>query len=156
MNVECGYTRAFKQIAQAMDLGRSRQEHQHVAVGIAQDPLHLCSQWLHLARREIALLGQQGQRLAKVADSNRKHAALCFHHRCIAEPHCHRRRIDGGRHHQQAQWQVQGFLRFPAQRQAQVRVQAALVEFIEDHGRHAGKRDICCSIRVRMPSGHYL
>ena len=51
-------------------------------------------------------------------------------------------RIERGRHHQQPQRQRQRLLRLAAQRQAQIRMQAAFVEFVEQHGRHAFQRRV--------------
>lgn len=71
-----------------------------------------------------------------VVDIHRVAAPLAGDHRGVPHEPCHARRVQGGRHHQQAQLRVQQFPGLQTQGQAQVRLQAALVKFIEDHRAH--------------------
>ena len=114
----------------AADLGRARQERQHRAGigtqsggdGVGHLPLDL------------------GVRLAaEVARLDGVGAAEAFNHRRVAEQHGDARAVDGRRHHEDAQVLAQADLRVAGQRQPHVGVQRTLVEFVEQHGGHAGQ-----------------
>ncbi len=140
MHVEARAT--FQLCAQAMDLGSTRQEHQRIAIRFIEHPPHLRGQRIDGTRRQRALLRQCRQPLAEVVHFHGKHPSLRLDHRRITQSRRDRRAIDGGRHHHELQRQAQRFLRLPAQHQPEIRMQAALVEFVEQHGRDAFQRRI--------------
>ena len=76
---------------------------------------------------------------AEIAGLDRKGAAEAFDHRRIAEQARHPRAVDGRRHHQDAQILAQALLRVARQRQAEIGVERALVEFVEQHRADAGQ-----------------
>ena len=69
-----------------------------------------------------------------IADIDGKGAALAFQHRRIAQQFCDPRAVECCRHDQELQVRSQGRLHIERQRKAEIRVEAALVKLIEEHG----------------------
>ena len=126
-------------IATAPDFRGARQEDEHVAgIGLqrAQDDA------------SGALLDGFGPaidadgRRSRVVRGDVERAPLRSHGACIAEHRCHRGAIQRGRHDEQAQVVAQVALRVERQREAEVRLQVALVELVEDHAADVLERGI--------------
>ena len=66
-------------------------------------------------------------------------AALAFDHRGIAHQRGEARAVERRRHGEEPQVGTQRGLRIERQREAEIAVEAALVHFVEQHGRDAGK-----------------
>ena len=79
---------------------------------------------------------------AEIARLDRKAAALALDHRRVAEQARDARAVERRRHHQQLQILAQALLRVARQRQAEVGIERALVEFVEQHGGDAVERRI--------------
>ncbi len=75
---------------------------------------------------------------SEVADLDREHAALRFDHGRAAEQRCDARAVERGRHRQHRD-RAHVLLRVERQREAGIRVQAALVLLVEQHGRDSGR-----------------
>ena len=65
-------------------------------------------------------------------------------------------RIRGGRHRQQPQFGAQRALQIQAERQRQIGVQRAFVNFVEQHGGHAVQARIGLQAAHQQPLGHDL
>ncbi len=117
----------------ALDLGRAGQEDQHVALGLAaQDLAH---------RRGGGRLDVLARAPGRPAHVHRVGPALAGHQRgglaVAAQQRRHPVAVEGGRHDQDAQVGPQVAAGVQRQGQAQVGVQAALVELVEHHQGHA-------------------
>lgn len=119
-----GFAQAF---VNAADLGLAGKKDQHAAAFLRQRLEH---RLLHPRLDELA-----GLRRPSPADIHREHAALAAHHRRFAEQRRKTLALQGRRHHQHFQRRLvaQQFAAIESQRQGQVGIQAALVEFVEDH-----------------------
>ena len=100
------------------------QKHQHRA-GLRSQRL--------LDNRDHLILPPALARHRPVLHRHRKRPALAGHHRHIAQHPGNRRGVERRRHHQNPQVVPQRLLGFAHQRQAQVRLQRALVELVEQH-----------------------
>ncbi len=76
---------------------------------------------------------------AEIARLDRKRAALAGDHRRIAQQRGDPRPVERRRHHQDAQILAQSDLRIARQRQAEIRIERALVKFVEQHGCDPGQ-----------------
>ena len=65
------------------------------------------------------------------------------------------RAVERGRHRQDTQVRAQRRLRIERQRQAEIAVQAALMHFVEQHGRHAGQFGIILDTTDENALGQY-
>ena len=72
---------------------------------------------------------------AEIAGLDRKRPALARDHRRVAEQLGDPRAVDGRRHHQELQVLAQALLRVARQREAEIGIERALVEFVEQHAR---------------------
>ena len=70
---------------------------------------------------------------------DRKSAALAFDHRRAAEKLRHPRAVERRRHDQDFQVLAQTLLRIARQREAEIGIERALVEFVEQHRGDAGQ-----------------
>ena len=90
---------------------------------------------------------------AEIARLDRKGAALALDHRRVAEKLRDARAVDGRRHHQKLQVLAQALLRVAREREAEIGVERALVEFVEQHRRDARRASGSSRIRrVNTPS----
>ena len=119
-----------EKILGAADFGGARQERQHRA-GIGAQRHRDGIRHLPLQRR-IGLA-------AEIARLDRKGAALARDHRRVAEQPGDPRAVERRRHHEDAQILAQAGLRVARQRQAEIGIERALVEFVEQHGGDAGR-----------------
>ena len=89
-----------------------------------------------MARHDgVGDLRLDGPRIAPdVARLDRKRPAFAFDHRRAAEQPGHARAIDRRRHHEEPQILAQALLRVAGQRQTEIGIERALVEFVEQHG----------------------
>jgi hypothetical protein len=81
----------------------------------------------------------RGRRAVEPACLHRKGAPLGGDHRRVVEHRGHGRGVERGGHHQDAQVGAQGAARLPGQRKAQIGVERAFVELVEDHRADAGQ-----------------
>ena len=125
--------RSLQQRFGAADFAGAGQEHQQRARLGAQRARHRVGD-LPLDRRARVA--------AEIARLDRESAALAFDHRRIAEQLRHPRAVERRRHHQQLQVVAQALLRVARQRQAEIGIERALVEFVEQHGGDAVERRI--------------
>ena len=79
---------------------------------------------------------------AEIARFDRECAAQRLDHRRIAEETCHARGVERRRHDDDAQILAQSRLRIERQGQAEIGVERALVELVEEDGANAGQRGI--------------
>jgi hypothetical protein len=114
----------------ATDFARSGQKDQKRAAFRAQRAHHRV--------RHLALDGA-ARVAAEIVRHDRKGAALAFHHRRIAQKLCHPRAVERRRHDQDLQILAQALLRIAREREAEVGIQGAFMEFIEQHGGDAGQ-----------------
>ena len=119
-----------EKILGAADFRSARQERQHRA-GIGAQRHRDRIRHLPLQRR-IGLA-------AEIAGLDRKGAALAGDDRRVAEQFCHPRAVERRRHHENAQVLAQADLRVARQREAQIGIERAFVEFVEQHGGDAGQ-----------------
>ena len=117
----------------AADFGGAGQERQHRAGLGAQRPRHRVGDLPFDRRRRVA---------AEIARLDREGAALAFDHRRIAQELRHPRAVDGRRHHQDLQILAQPLLHVARQREAEIGIERALVEFVEQQRRDAVERGI--------------
>ncbi len=119
---------AGQSLQHPIDLRHARQEQQQRPRLFGQQPLY---------RRRYAILQplMAGQRLIQTL--NREAAPLGHHHRRFRQQLRQASVVQGGRHDQQFQIVTQPLLHIEQQRQRQIGLQAAFVELIEDHQRHA-------------------
>ena len=115
---------AFEQGFGAADFGGAGQEGEQRA-GIGAHRAHDGVGELRLDRPRVA---------ADIAGLDRKRAAFAGNHRRVAEQFGDARAVDGRRHDQDAQILAQALLHVAGQRQAEIGVERALVELVEDHG----------------------
>ncbi len=99
------------------------QEGEHVAGFFAQAPG---------GSRRPCVLDPRSARAAEVAQGERMRAALAFDHRRVHQ-RGEARAIERRGHGDEAQIGAQGGLRVERQRQAEVAVEAAFVDFVEQH-----------------------
>ena len=138
-----GFAQAF---VNAADLGLAGKKDQHAAAFLRQRLEH---RLLHPRLDELA-----GLRRPSPADIHREHAALAAHHRRFAEQRRKTLALQGRRHHQHFQRRLvaQQFAAIESQRQGQVGIQAALVEFVEDHQADTVQRRVVLQATARIPS----
>ena len=79
---------------------------------------------------------------AEIARLDRKGAALARDHRRVAEQRRHAGAVERRRHHQEFQIVTQALLHIARQRQSEIGVERALMEFVEQHGGDALERGI--------------
>ena len=115
-------------VAGAQDLALPRQEHQQTA--------GLLCQRLFDGPADLFLKPVRGI-TAEVAGFDGEGPALTFDHRRVAEQAGDRRAVERRRHHEDPQILAQQGLAVARQGQTEVGVEAALVEFVEQHRRHA-------------------
>ena len=68
-----------------------------------------------------------------IADVDWKRPAFAFQHWRVAQQRCHARTVERRRHDQKLQIRPQARLHVERQRQAEIRIETALVEFVEKH-----------------------
>jgi hypothetical protein len=127
----------------AANLARARQEYEQVGGRFRERAAHDARDdgvRRLLARRTWTR--QQGQPFAHVMSRHRMHARRVLDHGRAAEQPRDRRAVERRRHRQQAERGRDVPLRIERERETDVRVQAALVELVEDHGRDAAERRI--------------
>ena len=141
----------------AADLTRAGEEHEHVAGGFGERTPH---QLHHAPLGRIGAgggaAGQERQARCCVVRRHRVSAPRAAHQRCPLEEPRHRGAVEGRRHHQDLQLRVQVRARIEGERKAQVRLQAALVELIEDHRRDALERGIILQPARQHPLRQHL
>ena len=126
----------------ATDLARARQESEHIARALAQRALHgECEQPLG----RLVTARQDRHRSAEVSDLHGIQTTRRRDHghrrtRRAREQRGHRGAVERGRHHDDPQIGVERRTRIEAQCESRVGLQAALVELVEQHGRHALER----------------
>ncbi len=131
----------------APDLALARQEDQQAAALLDQGPLD---------GPDHALLQSQTVVAAKVARVDREHPPLALDDGRVAQQGRNPSPVEGGRHHQDLQVLAHQPLSVAGQGQAQVGVEAALVELIEDHRRHAVQARIVENHPGEHALGHHL
>ena len=114
-----------QKILGAADFGGARQKRQHRA-GIGAQRRGNRIRHLPLQRR-IGLA-------AEIARLDRESAALARHDGRIAQQFCNARAVESCRHHEDAKVLAQARLRVARQRKAQIGIERAFVEFVEQHG----------------------
>ena len=115
---------AIEQRLGAADFAGAGQERQQRASVGAHRP-HNGVGDLRLDRPRIA---------AEIAGLDREGAAFGGDHGRVAEKACHAGAVDGRRHHQEPQILAQALLHVAGQRQAEIGVERALVELVEQDG----------------------
>ena len=125
ISIDASWIALAEKILGAADFGGARQERQHRA-GIGAQRHRDRIRHLPLQRR-IGLA-------AEIAGLDRKGAAFAGNDRRIAEQSCDPRAVERRRHHEDAQILAQAGLRVARQRQAEIGIERALVEFVEQHG----------------------
>ena len=101
-------------------------------------------------------LDRRARIAAEIARLDRKGAALAFDHRRVAEQRRHARAVDGRRHHQELEILAQPLLHVARQRQPEIGIERALVEFVEQHRRDALERGIVEHHAREHALGHHL
>ena len=117
----------------AADFACAGQEHQHRARLGAQR-----------ARDRVGHLplDRRARIAAEIARLDRKGAAFALDHRRVAEQRRDPRAVERRRHHQELQILAQALLRVARQREAEIGIERALVEFVEQHRGDAVERRI--------------
>ncbi len=129
------------------DLGGAGQEHQDGAPLRPQCP----------QRRVGDLRLDRSFRIAAdVMRRDRKRAAFACDHRRVAEMARDARAVDRRRHDQQLEVLAQPALGVAREREAEIGVERALVEFVEQHGRDAIERGIIEHEPREHALGHHL
>ena len=123
----------FQKRRAAADFRRARQEHQRGARLGAERALDGVGHLGFDARARIA---------AEIARVDRKAAALALDHRRVAEQRRHAGAVERRRHHQEFQVLAQALLHVARQRQSEIGVERAFVEFVEQHRGNAVERRI--------------
>lgn len=95
------------------------------------------------------------ERALPVVDRDRPAAPPAHHHQRLQQPG-HGLGIERRRHHQQAQILTQGVRHIPAQGQPQIGLEAALMEFVEDHQGDPLQRGVPLQAPGQNPLGHHL
>ena len=131
----------FQQALRAVDFSLPWQEHQHIARFLLQGACHYagshaCYVFIGASRRAARV-----QRVA-IVSGDWKSPPVRRYHRGRAEQGRDGRCFQRCRHHQDSQILTHVVLNIQAQGQGQIRVQAALVEFIEDDAGDAFQRGI--------------
>ena len=70
---------------------------------------------------------------AEIARLDRESAAFALDHGRVAEQFCHPRAVERRRHHEDAEIFAQARLRVARQRQPEIGIERAFVEFVEQH-----------------------
>ena len=131
----------------AADLGGAGKKHQERSGLRAQRP-HRRVGDLPLDRRP---------RIApEIAGLDRKGAAGALDHRRVVEKLTHARAIERRRHHQELELGAQALLHVARERQAEVGIERALVEFIEYDGGDVGERGILENEAGEHAFGHHF
>ena len=133
----------FQQPGATHDLRHTRQEHQNIADVPIQRVQH----------RALHVYVERGRRFACPQDIDRvlPNGALEMSH--LPKPRRQGRGVQRGRHQQQPQITAQGLLYLERQRQSDIRVQAALVELVEDDQRDTGELGIVLDDPCQHPFG---
>ncbi len=131
----------------APDLALARQEDQQTAALLGQGPLDGAD---HALLQPLAVVA------AQIAGVDREHPPLALDDRRLTQQGRDPRSVQGGRHHQDLQVLAHQALCVAGQGQAQVGVQAALVELVEDHRRHAVQARIVENHPGEHALGHHL
>jgi hypothetical protein len=92
----------------------------------------------------------------EIAGLDRIGTALGFDHGGIAQQLRHPRAVEGRRHDEEAQILAQPALRIERERKAEIGIERALVEFVEQHGRDAVERGIVEDHAGEDALGHHL
>ena len=128
ISVDASCTRSFKKGLGAADFGGAGQKRQHRAGIGAQRG---CDGIRHLPLQRRVHLA------AEIARLDREGAAFALDDRRIAQQFCDPRTIERRRHHEDAEILAQAGLRVARQRQPEIGIQRALVEFVEQDGGNA-------------------
>ena len=131
----------------AADFRLARQERQDRAGIGAQRPRH---------RVGDLPLDHHVRIAAAVARLDGKRAALALDHRRVAQKLADPRAVERRRHHHQAEIVAQVLLHVARQRQAEIGVERALVEFVEQHRGDAVERRIVEDQPREDAFGHHL
>ena len=131
----------------AADFGGARQERQHRAGVRAQRPLH--------GVRDLAL-DRRARVAPEIARLDREGAALARDHRRVAEQLGDARAVDGRRHDQELEVLAQALLHVAGERQAEVGIERALVELVEQQRGDAVERRIVEDHAREHALGHDL
>ncbi len=92
----------------------------------------------------------------EIARLDRKSATHALDHRRLAEELADPRAVERRRHHQELEILAQSLLRVARERQAEIAVERALVELVEQHGGDAGERGIVEDETREHALGHHL
>ena len=125
--------RSFSSVSVRRISACARQEHQHRARIGAQRARHRVGDLALDRRARVA---------AEIARLDREGAALALDHRRVAEQLRDARAVERRRHHQQLEIVAQALLRVAREREAEIGVERALVEFVEQHRGDAVERRI--------------
>ena len=133
MSTAGSLTRSLSSVSVRRISACARQERQHRAGIGAQRARHRVGDLPLDRRARIA---------AEIARLDREGAALALDHRRVAEQLRHARAVERRRHHQELEVLAQALLRVARQRQAEIGIERALVEFVEQHRGDAVERRI--------------
>ncbi len=93
---------------------------------------------------------------AEIARLDRKRAALAFDDGSLAEQPGDARAVERCGHHQDAQILAEAQLRIARQREAEIGVERAFVEFVEQDGRNAGELGVIEDLARKNAFRHHL
>ncbi len=127
------------------DLGDAWQKHQRAAPFLSERTAH--------HRRHIAF-EPSGRLAVEVAGLDGKHAPGGVHHRCAAQPRGNGARVERRRHGDDPQVLAQGGLRLAHQGEGEVRLEAALVQLVEDHAADTVQGGIVLQHSQEQAVGH--
>ena len=114
----------------AADFAGAGQEHEHRA--------RLRAQRAHDRIRHLPV-DRRARIAAEIMRRRRERRGPAFDHRRIAQQLRHPRAVERRRHHEQPQILAQALLRVAREREAEIGVERAFVEFVEQHGGDAGE-----------------
>ncbi|MNC16021.1 hypothetical protein D3C75_638660 [compost metagenome] len=126
----CSAQQGEKPLLRAADFARSRQEDQNIPLALPQSSRHSCSR---------PVLQAPLQAFGGVAGFHRISPPCADHNRHPAHQRRHRLGLQRRGHHNQLEVAAQKLLGLQAKRQPQVRMEAALMEFIEQNRRYSGQ-----------------
>ncbi|MNC24087.1 hypothetical protein D3C75_721290 [compost metagenome] len=137
----------FQPLGEPLYLPLSRQEHQGTArVGRQRLQHH----GAHLGLQPLLAIG------GAVVVVDGKAAPLGANHRGVRQQGLQRHALQGGGHNEQLEIVTQPLLALDGEGQGGIGVQAALVEFVEDHQGDAGQLGVLLQHPGQHPLGHYL
>ena len=93
---------------------------------------------------------------ADIARRDRKGATLAFDQRRVSQERSHSRAVERRRHDEEAQVLAQGALRVEREGETKIGVERALVELVEQNGRHAFERGVIEDHAGKHALGHDL